>query len=95
MKNVNNKQVLTRLSYIFKALSTPDRIKIIALCDEEELTITQLSKELKRPFSRISEYVSSLEKLGLVEKTKHPDKTVTVRSLIEITEKGELKFKNL
>jgi len=94
MTNINDKQTLTRLSYIFKALSTSDRIKIIALCGNKELTITQISKKLNRPFSRISEYVSSLEKLGLVEKTKHRDKTVTVKSLIEINEKGELKFKN-
>ena len=94
MKNITDKQTVTKLSYIFKSLSTPDRIKIIALCNDKELTITQLSKELKRPFSRISEYVSSLEKLGLVEKTKHSDKTVTVKSLVKINDKGELVFKS-
>ncbi len=94
MINIDNKQTLTKLSYIFKALSTPDRIKIIALCGNKELTITQISKKLNRLFSRTSEYVSSLEKLGLGEKTKHRDKTVTVKSLVEINEKGELKFKD-
>jgi predicted transcriptional regulator len=57
------------------------------------LTITEISKSRNRPFFRTSGYVSSLEKLGLVEKTKHGDKTVTVRSLVEINEKGELKFR--
>jgi len=93
MRNINNKQALTRLSYIYKSLSTPDRIRIIALCEDREMNITQLSKELKRPFSRISEYVSSLEKLGLVEKTKRGDKTVTVKSLIKINENGEIIFR--
>jgi hypothetical protein len=80
-------------THIFKALSTPDRIRIIVLCSDNELTITEISKSRDRPFSRTSDYVSSPEKLGPVEKTKHGDKTVTVRSLVEINQKGELKFR--
>ena len=39
MKDMNNKQ-LVKLSYIYKSLSTPDKIKIIMLSNEKGYTIT-------------------------------------------------------
>ena len=80
-----------RLKTIFSALSNEKRIKIIELCSNKEHTITELSKELKLNYSITVEYVSMLEKVNLVKKNRNEDRTVSVKSLIKLSNSGEIK----
>ena len=85
-----NKLDIHSLKLIFSALDNEKRLKIIELCSEKELTITQLSRELRLNYSVTVEYSSMLEKASLVIKTRHSDKTVGVRSLIRLNNHGEI-----
>lgn len=82
---------IVKLKELYGALSNVKRLKIILLCSKEGLTVTQLSKKLKLNYNITSEYVGILAKEGLVQRTRNPDKTVTVKSLIRISESGEIK----
>jgi len=70
----------------FAALNNENRLKIILLCREKERTITELSRLIHLSHSKTSENTSILEREGLVKKTRHKDNTVTVKSLIKISE---------
>ena len=87
MADINPK----KLKDMFAALNNANRIKIVMLCSETGLTITELSKKLKLNYSVTSEYVSMLEKAGLVRKTRNDDKTVRIKSLIRLADNGEIK----
>jgi len=91
MANIDNPKVLNKLKNIFAVLSNTNRVKIILLCSEKEMNVTELSKKLKLNYSVTSEYVSMLEKVGLIRKTKNKNKTVNVKSLIKINEDGEVR----
>ena len=83
-----DKTLIKSLTGKFSALSTESRVSIILLCQNKELTITELSKELNMTHNNASQNVSILEKEGLVRKTRHKNNTVTVKSLVKITESG-------
>lgn len=87
MTNLNIK----KLKRIFSAISNEKRLKIIELCSKKGYTITELSKLLNLNYSITVEYTSMLKQANLIKKEKNPDKTITVKSLIEINNKGEIK----
>ena len=87
MSNIDIK----KLKSIFAALSNEKRLKIIDLCSTKEYTITELSKTLKLNYSITVEYTSMLEKASLVRKSRNEDKTVRVKSLIQLNNSGEIK----
>ena len=78
---------------VFKALSNEKRLKMIDLCENQPLTITELSKKLDLNYSITVKYTSMLEKVNLIEKLKQKDGTVKINPLINITNKGEIRFK--
>ncbi len=82
---------IPKLKSMFSALSNEKRLKIIELCSNKELTITELSKVLKLDYSITVEYTSMLQKANLVSKTRKDNKTVVVKSLIMINNFGEIK----
>jgi predicted transcriptional regulator len=84
---------ILKLKEIYGILNNVKRLKILLLCEKQGLTITQLSKKLKLNYNVTSEYVGALAKAGLVKRVRNPDKTVTVKSLISISENGEIKRK--
>lgn len=84
---------ISRLKSIFSALDNEKRIKIILLCSEKARSVTELSKVLNLNYSITVEYTGMLEKANLVKKERNKDKTVSVHSLIRITEQGEIKRK--
>jgi len=61
------------------------------MCSEKQFTVTELSKKLKLNYSVTSEYISMLEKAELIRKTRNKNKTINVKSLIEINEYGEVR----
>jgi len=91
MTNINNPKTLNKLKNIFAVLNNINRIKIIIMCSEKQFTVTELSKKLKLNYSVTSEYISMLEKAELIRKTRNKNKTINVKSLIEINEYGEVR----
>lgn len=83
MRNENQSKSLE----IYKALANSYRLRIIFLCQNDGLTVTQLSKELKLNYSITSEYIGQLHKAGLITKRKN-NKNVIIKSLIKIKEGG-------
>lgn len=53
---------------IFKALSSPTRIKILQILTKKELHITGLAKEIKISVPVTSKHIKILEKAGLINK---------------------------
>jgi DNA-binding transcriptional ArsR family regulator len=88
--NMDNLDI-KRLKQIFSALDNEFRLKIIELCSNKGLTITELSKQLKLNYSITVEYTSMLEKANLVQKSRNDDRTVTVKSLIGLNNEGEVR----
>ena len=76
---------------IFDALSNKKRVRIIELCSEKVRTVTELSKLLRLDYSIAVRYTSMLANVNLVEKTRNPDRTVNVRSLVRLNSDGEIK----
>jgi len=91
MANIDNPKIINKLKNTFAVLNNINRIKIVLLCSEKEMNVTELSKKLKLNYSVTSEYVSMLEKVGLIRKIRNKNKTVNVKSLIKINENGEVK----
>lgn len=83
----------SELSEVFKVLSNERRLKIIRLCKTPH-TVTEISKKLKIPLTRTSEYLSQLKRHNLISKERNNDNTITIISLIEINDKGEIRFKD-
>ena len=83
---------IKKLKHLFNVLNNETRLKIIFLCSEQELSITEISKKIKLGYTTTSEYISMLERVGIISKIKK-DKEVIVHSLVEITADGEIKFK--
>lgn len=77
---------IQKLQKRFAALSNENRLKIVSLCQQKERTITELSKLINLSHSKTSENTSILEREGLVKKTRHKDNTVTVKSVVKISE---------
>ncbi len=82
----------SRLSEIFRLLSNERRLKIILLCKTPH-TVTQISKKLKIPLTRTSEYLTQLKRYNLISKKRNSDNSVTITSLIEVNDKGEVNLK--
>lgn len=81
---------LDKLSEIFRALSNKRRLKIIQLC-KKPYTVTEISKKLNIPLTRTSEYLGQLRRQNLISKKRNNDNSITIVSLIEINEKGEIR----
>lgn len=79
---------IQKLKHFYGALNNENRLKIILLCQDKGLTVTQLSKRLKLNYNITSEYIGMLAKVGLVTRTRNANKTVTIRSLVKIKEDG-------
>lgn len=61
---------ILRLKKIFGTLNNDKRLKMIELCENQPLTITELSKKLNLNYSITVKYTSMLEKANLIEKLK-------------------------
>ena len=81
-----------KLADVYKALSNENRIKILQYCEDKELSVTELSSKLKISYTLTSEYITILEKQGLVKKTKKSDNKVKVKSLTHFKQNGELEI---
>ena len=73
-----------------KLISNRLRFKIIELTQDDEYSITELSSKLELAYNKCSDYVSLLEKKGLVSK-ESKGKEVFVRSKIKL-EKEKVEF---
>jgi predicted transcriptional regulator len=82
---------IKKLKDIYSALSNVKRLKLVLMCSKEGLIVTQLSQKLKLNYNITSEYVNLLAREGLVERTRNPDRTVKVKSLIKISDNGEIR----
>jgi len=82
---------IKRLKSILSALDNEKRLRIVELCSGRTFTVTELSKELKLNYSITVKYVSMLEKANLIKKTRNKDKTVSVKSLVRISDSGEIR----
>lgn len=83
---------ITKLAGLFKTLGNERRLKIIQLCQKPH-TVTEISKKLKIPLTRTSEYLGQLQRQDLISKERNNDNTITVISLVEIGNNGEVKRK--
>ncbi len=83
---------LEKLRDIYKAIGNVNRIKILHLCLGKELSVSELSSQLKISYTLTSEYISMLEKQGLIKKTKHPDNSVSVKSLVRFNTDGSFQI---
>ena len=82
---------ILKLKNLFSALSNEKRLRIIDFCSEKEYTVTQLSKKLKLNYSVTIEYISMLNKAGLIAKRRNENKTVSITSLIKLNNEGEIR----
>ena len=63
---MNNEKRLLELTNFFKALSDPNRLKIIGLLAQQNLTVEQLAEMLAISPSTVSHHLARLSKSGLV-----------------------------
>ena len=59
--------VAKELGVLFKTISHPDRIGIIECLRDEGLNVGELARRLELPNSRVSQHLSALRTLGLVD----------------------------
>ena len=69
-----------------KVLSNKHRFKIVKLTQEQALSITELSSELGLAYNKCINYVTMLEKEGLIEKTRS-GKEVLVSAKVKLSNK--------
>ncbi|MBI9043586.1 MAG: metalloregulator ArsR/SmtB family transcription factor [Anaerolineaceae bacterium] len=65
--NQKEQEMINELLSFFKALSDPNRLKIVALLAQEEMTVEQLSEMLNIKPPTVSHHLSKLAKAGLVK----------------------------
>ena len=82
---------INKLKVIFAALNNEKRIRIIELCSDKELTVTELSKKLNLNYSITVEYTGMLNKANLIKKIRNDDRTVSIKSLIKLNNFGEIR----
>lgn len=87
-----NLEQINKVKQVFRVLNNTTRLRILFLCKEKEMSITEISKKLNLSYTTTSEYVGMLEYAGLIRKLKK-DKKVFVGCLVEITEDGEIRRK--
>ena len=66
-----------------KVISNRFRFRILELTQEDALSVSQIGAKLGLAYTKCADYVSMLEKIGLVEKEKK-GKEVFVRSCVEL-----------
>lgn len=76
---LQNKQTFLKI----RLISNRVRFKILELTQREKLSISELSSALKIAYTKCADYVSMLEKEGLIEKEKK-GKEVLVKSNVRI-----------
>ncbi|MFA5108753.1 MAG: winged helix-turn-helix domain-containing protein [Candidatus Micrarchaeia archaeon] len=70
-----------------RALANRYRFRIIELTQDETLSISQISKKIKLSYTKCTDYVSILEKEGLVKKTRD-GREMKISGLARIKENG-------
>ena len=80
------KEIIRKIKNKAFALNSETRIEILFLCQDKELTITEIAKKLNLSLNNTSQNVSVLEREELVRKTRHKNGTVNVKSLVKISE---------
>lgn len=83
---IGNKELFRRI----KVISNSKRFRIIELTQDEQLSITELSSLMKLSYNKCADYVTMLEKEGLVIKTKE-GKEIKVKSRV-IVKDGVIEF---
>lgn len=83
---IQNEKLFSKI----KIISNRFRFKILELTQNESLSISKLGSILKLAYTKCSDYVSMLEKEGLIEKTKD-GKEVLVKSKVRIKD-GQIIF---
>ncbi len=63
----SRRAVAKELSVLFKTISHPDRIGIIECLREKTMNVGELAEALELPNTRVSQHLSALRVLGLVE----------------------------
>lgn len=87
-----DKSQISRIKNIYGTLNNERRIELLLLCAQKDYTVTELSKKLKVGYVTTAQYIGQLFKVGLIEKIRNPDRTVTIKPLYAIdTETAELK----
>ena len=66
-----------------RIISNEYRFKILELTDSRKMSITRLSSSLNLSYTKCADYVSLLEKAGLVQKTR-AGKEVLVESKVDL-----------
>lgn len=77
---VGNKQLFNKL----RIMSNKSRFRIIELTQNNEVSITDLSSALRLAYNKTSDYVTMLEKQGLIVKNQ-VGKSVKVTSKVKIS----------
>lgn len=83
---IQNEKLFSKI----KVISNRLRFKILELTQNNPLSISKLGSILKLAYTKCADYVSMLEKEGLIEKIKD-GKEVLVRSKVKIKE-GQVIF---
>lgn len=63
----SRRAVAKELGVLFKTISHPDRIAIVECLRDDALNVGELARRLELPGSRVSQHLSALRALGLVE----------------------------
>lgn len=79
LSEVQNKEILEKI----RVLSNPLRFRIVELTQKQELNVTKLSSLLKLSYNKCVNYISMLERLKLITKSKH-QKEVFIKSRVQI-----------
>lgn len=79
LQEIQNKEIFEKI----RILSNPLRFKIVELTQKQELNVTKLSSMLKLSYNKCVNYISMLEKLNLITKTRQ-GKEVLITSKIQI-----------
>lgn len=66
-----------------RVISNPLRFRILELTEIEQLSIGELSSKLKLAYNKCADYVSMMERKGLIQKTRE-GKEVKIRSKVRI-----------
>ena len=66
-----------------KEMANPSRFKMLELTQEDAKTVTELSKETNLAYNKCADYVTKLEKVGLVEK-KRSGREMLVKATINL-----------
>mgnify|MGYP001565328767 CR=1 FL=1 len=67
-----------------KIISNPKRFHILELTEAEQISITELSSKLKLAYTKCADYISMMEKKGLIQKMK-VGKEVKVKSMVKLS----------